>query len=157
MEEYQNLMNEITIRVVGIPAPQGSKTLTRYGAMIEASKKVKPWRNDVEKAALECYDSGAINFPVKVEIEFMFPRPISHYRTGQFAHLLKDSAPKHCISRINGDIDKVARSTLDGLSVSAGGSVLEDDSLVVELNTRKRYVNKDELPGAYIAISSICD
>ena len=35
-------MNEITIRVVGIPAPQGSKTLTRYGAMIEASKKVKP-------------------------------------------------------------------------------------------------------------------
>jgi len=32
-----------------------------------------------------------------------------------------------------------------------------DDSLVVELNTKKRYINKDELPGAYIAISSICD
>ena len=47
-------MNEITIRVVGIPAPQGSKTLTRYGAMIEASKK-KPWRTDVKEAALECY------------------------------------------------------------------------------------------------------
>jgi len=26
-------MNEISIRVVGIPAAQGSKTLTRYGAM----------------------------------------------------------------------------------------------------------------------------
>ena len=150
-------MNEITIRVVGIPGPQGSKTMTKYGAMMESSKKVKPWRNNVEKAALETYDSGAINFPVKVDIEFMFPRPISHYRTGQFAHLLKDSAPRHCISRINGDIDKVARCTLDGLSVSAGGSVLEDDSLVVELNTKKRYVNKNELPGAYIAISSICD
>ena len=46
-------MNEITIRVVGIPAPQGSKTLTRWGAMIEASKKVKPWRTDVKEAALE--------------------------------------------------------------------------------------------------------
>ena len=148
-------MNEISIRVVGIPAAQGSKTLTRYGAMMESSKKVKPWRKNVEKAALECYDSGAINFPVKVEIEFMFPRPISHYRTGQFAHLLKDSAPKHCISRINGDIDKLSRSTLDGLSVSAGGSVLEDDCLAVELCARKRYVKKDELPGAYIAISSI--
>ena len=45
-------MNEITIRVVGIPAPQGSKTLTRWGAMIEASKKVKPWRTDVKEAAL---------------------------------------------------------------------------------------------------------
>ena len=150
-------MNEITIRVVGIPAPQGSKTLTRWGAMIEASKKVKPWRTDVKEAALNCYSSGALNLPVKVDMEFMFPRPISHYRTGQFSHLLKDSAPRHCISRINGDIDKVARSTLDGLSVSAGGSVLEDDSLVVELNTKKRYVNKDELPGAYIAISSIND
>jgi len=150
-------MNEITIRVVGIPGPQGSKTLTRYGAMMESSKKVRPWRDNVEKAGVECYNSGPINFPVKVDIEFMFPRPISHFRAGRFSHLLKDSSPKHCISRINGDIDKVARSTLDGLSVSAGGSVLEDDCLVVELNTKKRYINKDELPGAYIAISSIND
>ena len=150
-------MNEITIRVVGIPAPQGSKTLTRWGAMIEASKKVKPWRTDVKEAALECYSSGALNLPVRADIEFVFPRPKSHYRTGKNADVLKPSAPKYCISRGNGDIDKLSRSTLDGLSVSAGGSVLEDDSLVVELNTKKRYINKDELPGAYIAISSICD
>ena len=150
-------MNEITIRVVGIPGPQGSKTLTRYGAMIEASKKVKPWRNDVKEAALECYNSGALNFPLKVNIEFVFPRPKSHFGTGKNAEVLKPSAPQYCTSRGNGDIDKLARSTLDGLSVSAGGSVLEDDSLVVELNAKKRYVNKDELPGAYIAISSIYD
>ena len=150
-------MNEITIRVVGIPAPQGSKTLTRYGAMIEASKKVKPWRNDVKEAALKCYNSGALNFPVKTDIEFVFPRPKSHFGTGKNAEVLKPSAPQYCTSRGNGDIDKLSRSTLDGLSVSAGGSVLEDDSLVVELNTKKRYVNKNELPGAYIAISSIYD
>jgi len=150
-------MNEISIRVVGIPGPQGSKTLTRYGAMIEASKKVKPWRNDVKEAALECYNSGALNFPLKVNIEFVFPRPKSHFGTGKNAEVLKPSAPQYCTSRGNGDIDKLARSTLDGLSVSAGGSVLEDDSLVVELNAKKRYVNKDELPGAYIAISSIYD
>jgi len=112
-------MNEISIRVVGIPAAQGSKTLTRYGAMIESSKKVKPWRTDVKEASLNCYTSGALNMPVKV------------------------------------DIDKLCRSTLDGLSVSAGGSVLEDDCLAVELCARKRYVKKDELPGAYIAISSV--
>ena len=150
-------MNEITIRVVGIPAPQGSKTLTRWGAMIEASKKVKPWRTDVKEAALKCYNSGALNLPVKAEIEFIFPRPKSHFGTGKNADILKPSAPKYCISRGNGDIDKLARSTLDGLSVSAGGSVLEDDSLVVELNTKKRYVNKNELPGSYIAISCIYD
>ena len=125
--------------------------------MIEASKKVKPWRNDVKEAALNCYSSGALNLPVKADIEFIFPRPKSHFGSGKNAEILKPSSPKHCTSRGNGDIDKLARSTLDGLSVSAGGSVLEDDSLVVELNTKKRYVNKDELPGAYIAISSICD
>jgi len=150
-------MNEITIRVVGIPAPQGSKTLTRYGAMIEASKKVKPWRTNVKEAALNCYSSGALNLPVKADIEFVFPRPKSHFGTGKNAEVLKPSAPKYSVSRGNGDIDKLARSTLDGLSVSAGGSVIEDDCLVVELNTTKRYVNKDELPGAYIAISSIND
>ena len=115
-------MNEITIRVVGIPAPQGSKTLTRWGAMIEASKKVKPWRTDVKEAALECYNSGALNLPVRADIEFVFPRPKSHYGTGKNADVLKPSAPKYCTSRGNGDIDKLARSTLDGLSVSAGGS-----------------------------------
>ena len=46
-------MKELEFRVVGIPAPQGSKTLTRYGALMESSKKVKPWRQDVIHAALE--------------------------------------------------------------------------------------------------------
>ena len=98
-----------------------------------------------------------LNLPVKADIEFVFPRPKSHFGTGKNADVLKASAPKYSTSRGNGDIDKLARSTLDGLSVSAGGSVLEDDCLVVELNTKKRYINKDELPGAYIAISSIND
>jgi len=148
-------MNEITIRVVGIPAAQGSKTLTRYGAMIESSKKVKPWRTDVKEASLNCYTSGALNMPVKVDIEFVFPRPKSHFGTGKNKDVLKASSPRYCTSRGNGDIDKLCRSTLDGLSVSAGGSVLEDDCLAVELCAKKRYVKKDELPGAYIAISSV--
>ena len=135
-------MNEITIRVVGIPAAQGSKTLTRYGAMIESSKKVKPWRTDVKEASLNSYTSGALNMPVKVDIEFVFPRPKSHFGTGKNKDVLKPSASKYCTSRGNGDIDKLCRSTLDGLSVSAGGSVLEDDCLAVELCARKRYVKK---------------
>ena len=92
-------MNEITIRVVGIPAPQGSKTLTRYGAMIEASKKVKPWRNDVKEAALECYSSGALNMPVKADIEFIFPRPKSHFGSGKNAEILKPSKVTSIIHR----------------------------------------------------------
>tara|TARA_Y100000401_G_scaffold76932_1_gene62661 strand:+ start:598 stop:1047 length:450 start_codon:yes stop_codon:yes gene_type:complete len=148
-------MNEIKIRVVGIPAAQGSKTLTRYGAMIESSKKVKPWRQDVKQASLQSYKSIPLNMPVKATLEFVFNRPKSHYGTGKNADMLKPSAPKYCISRGNGDIDKLVRSTLDGLSVSAGGTVLEDDCLVTELSSSKRYANYGELGGAYITIQTL--
>ena len=76
--------------------------------MIQASKKVTPWRTDEKEAALECYNSGALNLPVRADIEFVFPRPKSHYGTGKNADVLKPSAPKYCISRGNGDIDKLA-------------------------------------------------
>ena len=146
-------MNEITIRVVEIPGPQGSKTLTRYGAMIEASKKVKPWRNDVKEAALKSYNSGALNFPVKTDIEFVFPRPKSHFGTGKNAEVLKPSAPQYCTSRGNGDIDKLCRSTIDGISVTSGGALIQDDSLIVKLTASKRYCYENELFGAWILVS----
>ena len=148
-------MNEIKIRVVGIPAAQGSKTLTRYGAMIESSKKVRPWRQDVKQASLQSYKSIPLNMPVKATLEFVFNRPKSHYGTGKNATLLKPSAPNYCVSRGRGDIDKLGRSTLDGLSVSAGGTVLEDDCLVTELSSLKRYANYGELGGAYITIQTL--
>ena len=43
-------MNEIFIPVIGIPAPQGSKRHVGHGIMIENSKRVKPWRQDVKEA-----------------------------------------------------------------------------------------------------------
>lgn len=44
----------VELRVFGQPAPQGSKRAVRMGAkvtMIEASKRVAPWRQDVSAAA----------------------------------------------------------------------------------------------------------
>ena len=68
--------------------------------MMEASKKVKPWRKNVEGAALECYNSGAINFPVKADIEFVFPRPNITLWIGKKCRCIeRPSAPKYCISR----------------------------------------------------------
>jgi hypothetical protein len=64
------LMREILIRVIGIPGAQGSKKLTRYGAMIESSKKVAPWRQDVKSAALKSYKGTPIGEAVSVGIEF---------------------------------------------------------------------------------------
>ena len=40
---------------------------------------------------------------------------------------------------------------------SYGLPELASEERIRELNTKKRYINKDELPGAYIAISCIYD
>ena len=65
-------MNEIFIPVIGMPAPQGSKRHVGNGIMIENSKRVKPWRQDVKEAALEHYHGEIIDQAVEIEIIFLF-------------------------------------------------------------------------------------
>ena len=148
-------MNEIFIPVIGIPAPQGSKRHVGNGIMIENSKRVKPWRNDVKDAALEHYQGEVIDGPVEIEIIFMFSRPKSHYGTGKNSNKLKASAPVFVTSKGKGDIEKLERATYDALSQSSGGTVIRDDSLVVSNRNTKRYCVKGENPGAKIIIRAL--
>ena len=148
-------MKELEFRVVGLPAPQGSKTLTRYGGLMESSKRVKPWRQDIIHAALEAYSGKPFDEPVSVTVTFVFPRPKSHYGTGKNAKFLKKNAPYFCTSKKNGDIDKLCRSTFDALSVSSGGSVIMDDSLIVAVKAWKRYaIFSDACGGAIIKVKT---
>ena len=148
-------MNEIFIPVVGVPAPQGSKRHIGHGIMIEISKRVKPWRQDVKEAALIYYDGEIIDQAVEIEIIFMFARPKSHYGTGKNAQKLKPSAPVFVTSKGKGDLEKLERSTYDALSQSSGGSVLKDDSLVVKNRNMKRYCVEGEYQGAKITIRTL--
>jgi crossover junction endodeoxyribonuclease RusA len=146
-------MDKIFIPVRGVPAPQGSKRHIGHGIMIENSKKVKPWRQDVRAAAIDHYKGGIIGRAVEVEIIFLFARPKSHYGTGKNANKLKQKAPEFVTSSATGDIDKLCRSTLDGLSAKAGGTVIKDDSLVVSLKAVKKYAKEGELLGAKISVT----
>jgi len=146
-------MNKVFIPVLGIPAPQGSKRHIGHGIMIENSKKVKPWRQDVRAASIDHYEGAVIDQAVEVKIIFLFARPKSHYGTGKNANKLKQKAPEFVTSSQTGDIDKLCRSTLDGLSAKAGGTVIKDDSLVVSLKAVKKYAKEDELLGANIFIT----
>ncbi len=142
----------IEIRLRGIPAPQGSKQITRYG-MREASSKVGPWRDTASAQAAWQYSGPVLNDPVRVQIEFIMPRAKHHWSTAKGKEdQLKPSAPPghHCTS--GGDIDKLTRAVLDSLAVRSGGSVLKDDSLVVSLRVDKRFALRDEPSGAMIRI-----
>jgi Holliday junction resolvase RusA-like endonuclease len=131
----------ITIIVHGLPAPQGSKKHVGGGVMIESSKKVKPWRQDVKYAALEATDTIAgwtpLDGPLIASMTFAFARPKGHYRTGRNAHLLRDTAPLR--PAVMPDLSKILRSTEDALT----GVVWADDARVVEYVRLGKYYAGD--------------
>lgn len=132
----------LVIYVFGQPAPQGSKRHVGNGVMIESSKKVKPWRQDVVAAARDAMpDIGwqAFDGPLTVRMVFSFTRPKSHYRTGRNAHLLKADAPAQPCSIP--DLSKLARSTEDALTTAR---IWADDARVSEYSRlAKVWVDED--------------
>ncbi|MEZ5544244.1 MAG: RusA family crossover junction endodeoxyribonuclease [Lysobacteraceae bacterium] len=136
-------MSAIVITVYGQPAPQGSKRHVGNGVMVESSKKLRPWRQDV-KAAAEVVRNALcpLDGPVRVRMVFTLPKPLS--------------APKRrrtwpCRTP---DLSKLARGTEDALT-DAG--IWRDDARVVEYERlAKVYPNEDpealDAPGVRIVI-----
>lgn len=116
-------MTEVSFFVPGVPVPQGSKTLNRYGAMYEANKRLKPWREQVVFHAKRAHGrEEPIDAAVKVTAVFLFPKP----KTTKF----KD----HPAGKP--DTDKLCRGVLDGLTIAR---VIRDDARVVEISAKKEW------------------
>lgn len=141
----------ISVWVAGVPAPQGSKRpLGRQGGfgkhiMIESSKKVKPWREDVRQAFLDRpYGASVLTAfpkgtPVVVKVVFVLPR----------TQAMRDRPAVDFPMVQKPDLDKLGRAVLDALK-SAG--VYADDSQVVTLLGHKRRAEPGEPTGAMIHI-----
>lgn len=143
----------IVLRVLGKPAPQGSKVQSRWGGMRESSPNVMPFRNSVIYAADQQYKGEPLTCAVHLEAEFIFIRPQSHMSKAKGReHELLPSAPIHCTSSQLGDLEKLARCLCDGLSRTCGGSVLHDDRLVVGMTLSKRYASPEEQAGALVKV-----
>ena len=119
-------------------APQGSKRHIGGGVLIEASKRVKPFRSDLQGVAIEAtpvdWDLG-LEYHLKVD--FHFRRPKSHL-TSKGA--LTKAAPLFPTGRQIGDTDKLIRSVCDALT----GIVWYDDSQVVDITAKKRFFERDQ-------------
>jgi Holliday junction resolvase RusA-like endonuclease len=148
-----NAPGGITIVVYGEPAPQGSKRFVGVragrGVMVESSKKVKPWRQDVAAAALTSraiyHLVGAIAGPVRVKMVFTVRKPLS--------------APKRrrTYPSAKPDLSKLARATEDALTTAG---IWEDDARVVEYSRlAKVFPGEDpdalDSPGVLIDISAV--
>lgn len=144
----------ITIIVYGSPAPQGSKKFvgiaksTGRGIMVESSKRVKPWRDDVKGTALAVRNGAApLDGPLVARMVFTLPKPASAPKRRR---TWPDKKP---------DVSKLVRSTEDALS-DAG--VIRDDARIVEYSrVAKVFPGEDpealEAPGVRIEIRPLTD
>ena len=136
----------VSFVVFGTPAPQGSKTLTRYG-MREANKGTRPWREAVAWHAAEAMvGRELLTGPLALEATFWFPRPKSHYGTGRNLGVVKATAQLYVAT--TPDLDKLLRAISDAMS----GIVYRDDAQIARSLARKRY---GKPLGAHIWVSEI--
>ncbi|HEY8590687.1 MAG TPA: RusA family crossover junction endodeoxyribonuclease [Naasia sp.] len=138
----------IEFEVAGVPVPQGSKTAFVVGrrAVItdQNAKVLKPWRTAVAEAAQyaafgrteELLPLRKAQAALDVDLVFLLPRPAS----------VKRSWPS-----VSPDIDKLARSVLDGLTASG---LIRDDSQIVRLVALKRYSDR---PGAVVKVGLMAE
>lgn len=123
----------IAFKVAGVPAPQGSKTRTKWGVR-EDNPATKPWRSAVAwEATVAMQKQEPLTGPLELAVTFYFPRPKSHYGTGKNADRLKDTAPTWCATKP--DTDKLIRAIGDAIT----GIVCRDDSQIVRVTAWKLY------------------
>lgn len=127
----------VSFRVIGLPAPQGSKTRMPNGFMVEAGrKKLEPWRTAVANAAREQQEQhGTIDEPVTVRVTFTMPPTKSDPH--RYRHTTKP------------DLDKLVRALLDSL---VHAQLLRDDSLAFRIHATKTYATSDGFIGATVDI-----
>ena len=137
--------------VLGLPAPQGSKTIVRarhgFGNhVIEGSSdtgraKTRAWRESVADAALvQRGMHGQFDGPVALDLVLRFPRPRSRPKTHHGWHVVKP------------DKDKVLRACLDAL---VHGGLLRDDALVCRVRLEAREVT--DWTGASFTLAALAE
>ena len=117
------------------PTPLKRPRLTKIGGkpvIYDASKKEKKdWLN----LARIFRPDKPFDGPLRINLEFYFPRPKNHYRTGKYSDQLKPTAP-HIHTNMP-DVDNLSKFILDAMNEV----FYEDDRQVVELNSHKEYLN----------------
>ena len=143
--------------VAGKPVCKGSKNgqvnRTKNGKLFatvydQPGAKLKKWERAVYMTALsQRLGCGLIQNPVRVRLYFQTPRPASHTTS-------KGKPTKAFLeyptSKAVGDIDKLSRAVLDGLT----GAIYADDSQVIRLETEKHYSSPE---GVWIEVVELSE
>jgi len=127
----------ITFTVPGIPAPKGSRTPGRRkdGSIFTrpASRSEHGWVEAVAAVARAYGHRARLAPPYRIDLRFALPRP---------------KRPSYDYPT-RGDVDKLARAVLDGLTQ---GGVITDDRHVTDLVATKRFASPGQ-EGVTVTVS----
>lgn len=129
--------------VPGRPAPQGSKKYFGPRRVVEMSKYVAGWREDVREVLRKDWGvTPPLLGPIDLRLDFVLPRPLS--------------TPKRKTpwATKRPDWDKLSRAVCDAIT-SAG--VYKDDSQIVRAFVTKRIADLDEQTGCRIRVKEIVE
>jgi Holliday junction resolvase RusA-like endonuclease len=156
----------LTIVVHGRPAPQGSKKYAGHrrnsasgrvsAVLVEQSKRVKPWRTLVTAATREArivshignvpIHLPTLDGPLEAEVVFTVRKPASAPKRRRTWPTTRDS----------GDLDKLLRSTFDGI---ADAQAVADDARIIAVTARKVFPGEHPEaltePGAIIRLYTL--
>lgn len=151
----------LTIVVHGRPAPQGSKRYAGHrrnsasgrisAVLVEQSRRVKPWRALVTAATTDAIANGGalytpLDGPLEAEVIFTVRKPASSPKRRRTWPVTRDS----------GDLDKLLRSTFDGI---ADGQAVVDDARIIRVTATKAFPGEHpealSEPGAIIRLYTL--
>lgn len=132
------MRHKVSFFAVGVPAPKGSLKAFRHngtGRVVTTNDnaKTKPWQTVVAWSARVALEGRFFRGAVAVTLEFVLPRPRSHFGTGRNTASLKGDAPTWPTTKP--DVDKLTRACLDALT----GIAWVDDAQVARVDAVKHY------------------
>lgn len=151
---------EIRFFVEGTPKPQprprafAKKMGDKFVARVYDSTTAEGWKSCIAVAARPHLPAKPLSGPLRVDIEFIMPRPKAHFGKGRNACTLKADAPYWCVSCGAGDRDNLDKAVLDTLTAIR---FWWDDSQVCAGGIRKRYAKPGERSGAQIDVRAAFD
>jgi Holliday junction resolvase RusA-like endonuclease len=120
--------------IIGLPAPQGSKSVMPGGRLVEGSStsgrlKHKSWRAAVAEASRELAGDEPHDGPLTLQVTFRLPMPASRPKRIQVCgEWPKSTKP---------DLDKLVRALCDGMEE---GGLIRDDSRIYAIDAMKLEV-----------------
>jgi len=134
------------LKILGVPKPQPRHRHFQRGKFKGTYDPAKGDKQSFLYLVLEQAPSAPLDEPLRVDIDFFFPRPKGHYGTGKNSGVLKATAPTNHISRP--DIDNLRKFVMDAMNKV----FWRDDSIICEGHTRKIY---SDMPRTEIEISTL--